>query len=185
MNTCFNLKKAAHTCNQGGVISYPTESVFGLGCDPENISAVEKILMIKQRPIDKGLILIASCIEQLRPYLSCSESELKTLSSKQNSPTTWLVNASALTPYWITGQHTKVAVRITEHNIARELCNLLGYPLVSTSANPASKAPAKNSLKSRIYFSGNVDCYISGETGKFKTPSKIIDLETSKIIRNS
>lgn len=185
MNLKFNLKKAALTCDRGGIISYPTESVYGLGCNPDNFLAVKKILQIKQRPVEKGLILIASDIEQLKPYISGSLSDFTKIACKQASPTTWLVKASRHTPDWIKGNHSKVAVRITEHITARQLCEQLDYPLVSTSANPAGKNPARSSLKSRIYFSDSVDFYLSGDTGDLKMPSKIIDLETNKVIRNN
>ena len=181
----FNLKRAAFVCNHGGIISYPTESVFGLGCNPHDLAAVEKLLNLKSRPIEKGLILIAANLEQLQPYILAPADLLRKATEKQIFPTTWLVKPSALTPYWITGQHEKLAVRITQHPITKRLCEQLDYPLISTSANPGGKHPAKSSLKSRIYFADGVDYYISGNTGSLKNPTQIIDFETNKVIRKS
>lgn len=181
--SAFQLKKAASICNRGGIISYPTESVFGLGCNPNYFPAVEKILLLKQRPISKGLILIAPNIEQLLPYIIAADRELKKITAETSTPTTWLVNASKLTPDWITGQHKKIAVRITQHPIAKRLCEQLAYPLVSTSANVSGKTPARSSLTSRLYFNQQVDFYIGGKTGSLPHVSNIIDLESGDIIR--
>jgi L-threonylcarbamoyladenylate synthase len=173
---------AASVCNQGGVIAYPTESVFGLGCNPDDLTAVEKLLALKNRPVEKGLILIAAHIEQLQPYIIASNTAMQRISS-QTQPTTWLVKTSSYTPAWITGQHNKVAVRITQHPVARHLCAQLNYPLVSTSANPGGKPPARSGLQARIYFAHTVDYYVAGKVGALKNPTQIIDMETGKIIR--
>ena len=178
----FQLRRAVQYCNSGGVIAYPTESVFGLGCDPLDQIAVYKILQLKQRPVEKGMILIASNLEQLQPFLS-TEQTLDKLLKPQTIPTSWLVKPSNLTPDWITGKHPKLAVRITQHPIAQALCARLGYPLVSTSANPASLPPARNLLKLRHYFADNIDYCVSGDVGKANKPSQIIDLESGQIVR--
>jgi len=181
----FNIKRAAFICNHGGIISYPTESVFGLGCNPHDLAAAYKLLDLKRRPIEKGLILIAAHIEQLQPYILVPAETLRKADEKQTQPTTWLVKPSARTPYWITGQHKKLAVRITQHPITKQLCERLDYPLISTSANPGGKHPARSSLKSRIYFGDGVDYYVSGRTGALKNPTQIIDFETNEVIRKS
>lgn len=178
----FQLRQAAHYCNTGGVIAYPTESVFGLGCDPLNEMAVIKILQLKQRPVEKGLILIASSLEQLLPFLS-TEQALDELNRPQKTATSWLVKPSHLTPGWIIGAHPKLAVRITQHPIAHALCNKLGYPLVSTSANPADLPPARNLLKLKQYFDDQIDYCVAGAVGSAKNPSQIKDLETGMIVR--
>ena len=178
----FKLRQAAHYCDRGGVIAYPTESVFGLGCDPLHELAVSKILQLKQRPVTKGLILIADSLEQLQPFLS-PEQNLDELLRSQPLPTSWLVKPSALTPHWITGDHSKLAVRITQHPIARALCNRIGYPLVSTSANPARLPPARNLVKLHQYFNDQIDYCVGGAVGSAQKPSQIIDLETGQVIR--
>lgn len=182
MNSDFQLRRACHVCNIGGVIAYPTESVYGLGCDPLNEIAVFKILQLKQRPVEKGLILIASSIDQLQPYIS-SQQNLDQLIQPQPTPTSWLVKPSALTPAWITGEHPKLAVRITQHPIVLALCEKLGYPLISTSANPARLPPARNLLKLRHYFDAEIDYCLAGAVGGMKNPSQIKDLETGQIVR--
>lgn len=131
----FILRQAASCCHTGGVIAYPTESVYGLGCDPLNPVAVAKILQLKQRQPEKGLILIAGSLQQLLPFIDISSQQQKHLHSSDDQPITWLVKPSPLAPSWVTGQHPKIAVRITQHPIARDLCLATGYPLVSIFSN--------------------------------------------------
>jgi len=178
----FQLRQAAHYCHSGGTIAYPTESVFGLGCDPLDEIAVSKILQLKQRSVSKGLILVASSLEQLQPFL-CSDQNLDKLLKPQATATSWLVKPSPLTPSWISGHHAKLAVRITQHPITRALCDRIGYPLVSTSANPAGLPPARNLLKLHQYFGDDIDYCVGGAVGSAEKPSQIKDLETGKIVR--
>jgi L-threonylcarbamoyladenylate synthase len=179
----FLLKRAAITCNEGGVIAYPTESVFGLGCDPLNQKAVYKILQLKNRSADMGLILIASNIEQLVPFIDISPQQKKQLKKTTTAPITWLVKASKYTPEWITGKHSQIAIRITQHPVCQQLCGLTNYPLVSTSANPSGLRPAKNNLQVIRYFGNSIDFLLPGKTGGRDRPTEIRDLGTDKIIR--
>ena len=180
----FMLRQAANVFYSGGILCYPTESVFGLGCDPLDETAVQQILNLKNRPVEKGLILIGSSIDQLLPYIDIKQSDIdKILTCK--TPTTWLVNKSELTPPWITGEHKKLAIRVTQHPVAHALCDACQSPLVSTSANPAGKHPAKNQLMVRHYFLSDVDFIVAGKVGALKKPTEIRDLETNKILRSS
>ncbi len=179
----FILRQAASCCHTGGVIAYPTESVYGLGCDPLNSVAVAKILQLKQRQPEKGLILIAGSLEQLLPFIDISSQQQDQLHSSDDQAITWLVKPSALAPLWITGQHSKIAVRITQHPIARDLCLTTGYPLVSTSANPAGLEPARTSLAVKHYFDDDIDFLLHGAVGQLKRPTEIRDLETQQVIR--
>jgi len=182
VTSTFLLNKAAATCNEGGVIAYPTESVFGLGCDPLNEQAVYKILQLKNRSIDMGLILIASDIEQLTPFIDITAKQRKQL-TKTTKPITWLVKPSNYTPEWITGKHNKIAIRITLHPLCKQLCERTNYPLISTSANPSGHKPAKNRLQVFNYFGNSIDYLLPGKIGKLNKPTEIRDLETNKIIR--
>lgn len=183
MSSNFNLKRATETCRAGGVIAYPTESVYGLGCDPLNYFAVNKILSLKQRPLEKGLILIAAHLEQLKPFTQLDQSQIEKILTHQQKPITWLVPKSDLTPYWISGSHQKVAIRITQHPVAKQLCEYIGHPIVSTSANKSNSPPARTSLKVRIYFGDLIDCVISGRTGLIKNPTEIRDIDSDSVIR--
>lgn len=179
----FVLQRAARICRTGGIIAYPTESVYGLGCDPLNEVSVNRLLAIKQRPVEKGLILLTDVVEKILPFIVISPEQHKQLLLQQEKPTTWLVPASELTPAWIRGAHAKVAVRITRHPVAAKLCALLPYPIVSTSANPANKQPARNVLQVRHYFLNQTDAILSAAVNLRGKPSVILDLDTGQLIR--
>lgn len=180
----FQIIKATHIIQNDGVIAYPTESVYGLGCNPLSEKAVSKILQLKHRPVEKGLIIIAANINQLLPYIDINSQGINKITDHA-SPMTWLVNKSETTPKWISGQHHKVAIRISQHPGVVKLCNTLGHPVVSTSANPAKLKPANNVMQARRYFSNQVDMYLCGNTGQLKKPTPITDLENNQVIRSS
>lgn len=184
MPSRFQLIKAARAIRNEGVIAYPTESVFGLGCDPFSENAVKKILRIKHRPVDKGLIIIAANLNQLMPYINISTTEKNTI-TQYESAMTWLVNKSELTPYWISGKHKSIAIRISQHPLVIDLCSTLNHPIVSTSANPAGLKPAASSIKARLYFADTVDVYLSGSTGQLTQPTPITDIKTNNVIRGN
>ena len=168
----------------GGVIAYPTEAVWGLGCDPANRSAVERLLCLKQRQIDKGLILIAGSQTQVSTYTaSLSETHRQTLAESWPGPHTWLLPAESLVPSWIRGKHTSVAVRVSAHPIVQALCHAFGGPLVSTSANPQGKPAAVSRAELDHYFGESLDGIAPGELGGLSTPSAIRDLLTGATIR--
>jgi len=180
----WQLAQAARTIHGGGVIAYPTEAVFGLGCDPLNPDAVQNLLTLKQRPMNKGLILIAADIAQLTPFIAPLTPEAKTqLAHTWPGPHTWLLPARANTPRWIRGQHDTIAVRVTAHPVAAALCRAAGHALVSTSANPAGKTPAIDTLRVRRYFPNALDDILHGALGTETGPTPIRDLATKKLIR--
>ena len=168
---------------QGGVIAYATESCFGLGCDPQNRSAAKKILKLKRRTQDKGLILIASSFQQLQPYIAPlnEEQRLKTAATWPG-PHTWLLPVSKRCPRWLRGKHDTLAVRVTAHTDAAMLCCVLGFALVSTSANRSGGKAARTAKECCRLF-GNRIRVLRGRVGKRRKPSTIQDLATGRIIR--
>ncbi|KAF3977992.1 MAG: threonylcarbamoyl-AMP synthase [Methylococcales symbiont of Iophon sp. n. MRB-2018] len=138
----FKIRQAVRKISQGEVIAYPTEAVFGLGCDPLNEEAVYRLLAIKKRKVEKGLILIASSLSQLESYLLLDKAIIKRIQKTWPGAVTWIIPVQSWVPEWLTGEHTSLAVRVTAHPIARQLCTANGKPLVSTSANTSSKPPA-------------------------------------------
>ena len=170
---------------QGGVVAYPTEAVWGLGCDPCNEAAVLRLLDIKQRPVEKGLILVAADMAQFDFLLAdlppawCAELQLS-----WPGPNTWLVPHQQRLPAWITGRHASVALRVSDHPLVRALCALTG-PLVSTSANPAGRPAARSRLRVEQYFGGELDGVLGGALGGRRNPSLIRDLRSGAVIRPS
>lgn len=178
------LPKAVAALESGGVIAYPTEAVWGLGCDPFNGEAVKRLLSLKRRPPEKGLILVASREEQLGLLLEgLSARQLEMLRTGQEKPTTWLIPSRGHIPGWITGEHDTVAVRISRHPTVYSLCEAFGGTIVSTSANTTGVAPATSEQAVRNIFHDQVDVYVAGELGGQDTPSRIIDLQTGKVLR--
>lgn len=181
--TPFILRQAAHDIHQGGVIAYPTEAVFGLGCDPLNADAVYRILEIKQRPVHKGLILIAASFSQLEPFVDASDRKLcQRAFDSWPGANTWLFPVTSATPYWLTGDHDTLAVRVTAHPLARALCLQSRTPLVSTSANRSRQQPARTALECRLRCPG-VDRIVHGRVNREARPSVIRDLRSGQTIR--
>ncbi|PCH62562.1 MAG: threonylcarbamoyl-AMP synthase [Gammaproteobacteria bacterium] len=179
----WQLRRAAEIVHHGGVIAYPTEAVYGLGCNPNDSLAVSHLLAIKQRSIDKGLILIAAEFMQLEPYIGkISKSIYQKIEKSWPGPVTWLLPKAEHTPAWLCGKHDKIAVRVTAHPIAAALCRACDSALVSTSANRDGQAPARNSLAVRRKLRG-IDKIVHGTTGGLAQPSAIIDALSGQVIR--
>ena len=179
----FQIRAAAKAIKNQGVIAYPTESVFGLGCLPLSEPAVAKLLQLKRRSPEKGLILIASKLEQLEHFTLLNiEDREKIL--QQETPTTWLVKKSEHTPEWISGKHKKVAVRVSTHPVVKALCDEVGGAIVSTSANTSTAKAATSALQVRQYFPVELDYYLMGKTGDVVTATPIIDIESMQFVRH-
>lgn len=175
---------AARALVNGGVIAYPTEAVWGLGADPFNLNAVEQVLALKGRAPEKGLILVASNIEQFNFILhNLTTSQQMTLLSSWPGATTWLVPHFNQVPSWICGCHDTVALRVSAHPIVKALCETVGAAIVSTSANPQGLMPAKYGYRVRQYFSNAVE-YVTGQVDLNARPSEIRDLVTGRIVRS-
>ena len=173
---------AAHL-KRGGLIAYPTESCYGLGCDPRNRKAVLRLLKLKQRPQGKGLILIAGKYAQLAPYLKLlSPDEQKRLQRDGAQAITYLMPAKPSAPRWLRGVHDTLAVRLTVHREAEVLCNALNMALVSTSANRSGAKPARTYAQCCRLF-GKWVWVLPGKVGKCKKPSTIRAWVGGKIIR--
>lgn len=178
------MKEVIRIIQQGGVIAYPTEAVYGLGCDPFNEVAVRRILKLKGRSESKGLILIAASWEQIKPLvLPINPKHLLTVKETWPEPITWLFPARVSVPHWIKGASKKIALRITSHPIAHDLCEQLGYPLVSTSANRAGQGPLRTAEEVQETFGEQLDFIVPGEVGSLEKPTEIRDVLTSKVIR--
>lgn len=155
-------------------MAYPTESVYGLGCDPFDHQAVMRLLAIKQRPSTKGLILIAADLEQARPLIGRLEARRwPALLASWPGPVTWVVPASVRVPPWITAADGSLAIRVTAHPIARELCLAFGGPIVSTSANRTGSRPARSALEIRLRLGPIVDAIVNGPLGGQQRPTPI------------
>lgn len=173
-----STSQAVIILKQGGIIAYPTEAVFGLGCDPFNEKAVLKLLALKKRNVKKGLILIAATWEQVRHLTTANAPQ-----NESDAPITWVFLASKHAPTWICGKHKTIALRLINHPIAKQLCLAFGGPIVSTSANIEGQIPARSKHDVLQQFPAGIDLIIDGATGGCKNPSEIRDVVTGKILR--
>lgn len=169
---------------QGGLIAYPTEGVWGLGCDPFNPRAVQSLLLIKNRDPGKGLILVGASIEQFEPWLTgITPKEHAQLEATWPGPHTWLLDDQGYTPALIRGKHTKVALRVSSHPWVQALCAAFGSPLVSTSANLSGQPPLIHYEEVQRIFGEEVDAIMQAPLGDLKRPTPIRDLHTGELIR--
>lgn len=176
-----SIAVAAEILLGGGVVAYPTEGVFGLGCLPDDPTAIARLLRIKRRDPRKGLILIASKPEQLRDWIGIDPVSLPEPDPAR--PTTWIAPASVYVSGLIRGVHDGLAVRLTTNPTAAALCEATGSALVSTSANLAGEPVARNRYVLTRKFGHRVDYIVPGECGPASGPSEIRDLKTGAVLR--
>ncbi len=180
-----NLSDVVDALKQGQVIAYPTEAVFGVGCNPDCGLAVQRLLDLKQRPVDKGLILIASSYEQLKDYVddSClTASQREHIMSTWPGPVTWVMPAKPSVPRFLTGKFETIAVRVSDHPLVQSLCEAYGKPVTSTSANLTGEPPCRTTGEVKQQLADSV-VVLEGETSGRSNPSEIRDALTGKIFR--
>ena len=183
-HTLLNTATAVEHLRAGHVIAYPTEAVYGLGCDPANETAVRKLLALKGRHESAGLVLIASEFSQLKPWISDVDAALIDKAMQTwPGPVTWLFPRATTVPNYVAGAHHTIAVRITAHQPSRLLCEAFGSALISTSANHTSAKPARSAEEVQNYFGHQIKGILTGCLGGGEKPSEIRDLLSGNIIR--
>ncbi len=179
------IYQASQILQSSGVIAYPTETVWGIGCDPSNSSALNRVINLKQRDAHKGLILIAGDIKQFDFLLHDLPIEQKIkLQNSWPGAVTWLVPHKNRVHPLVHGQFSTVAIRVSSHKMVRDLCAQFNGPIVSTSANLAGQATIQNAIQAMKFLGHDLDFVLQGPLGAASAPSRIIDLQTGRIIRN-
>lgn len=179
-----HIDHAARVIRAGGIVAYPTEAVFGLGCLPHDRDAVLRLLAIKQRRLEKGLVLIAASFEDLAPLVELPEAPMRSsILASWPGPVTWVLPARRTAPWWITGRRNTLAVRVTAHPLARSLCAGVAGPLVSTSANVSRRPPHRRLLQLRRDLGALVDYVLPGPLGDSARPTAIRDGRTGRTLR--
>ena len=176
-----DINRAIKILKEGGIIAYPTEGIFGLGCDPFNQTAVMRLLKIKQRAVLKGLILIAASWDQVTDLIKLKNLDLPKPDPK--NPTTWVFPATKKIPAWVCGDFKSIAIRVTTHPLAKTLCQKFGGPIISTSANLSGRIPSKNTKQTKEQFAAVIDFILPGEVGSLNKPSQICDIKTRELLR--
>jgi L-threonylcarbamoyladenylate synthase len=180
----IQIDRAARIIRGGGIVAYPTEAVFGLGCLPDDRAAVERVLAIKRRPWQKGFVLIAASVEDLVQLVELPDDPLRsTILATWPGPVTWALPARRGAPRWLKGRRDTLAVRVTAHTIARALCMRVGGPVVSTSANVSRRPPHRRLLQLRRDLGSLVDYVLPGALGGSARPSAIRDGRTGRTLR--
>ena len=186
MSTTTSIENAVVALHRGGVIAYPTEAVWGLGCDPRDQAATMRLLALKQREVAKGLILIAANEAQLADYIdlaALAADARDAIRASWPGPNTWIVPASTRAPRWITGSNDGIAVRVTAHPVVIALCDGFGHALVSTSANLASAPSPRSRAELDPQLVAGVDSVTVGETSGLAQATTIRDARHGRILR--
>jgi len=180
----WHTKQAIHALKRGGIIAYPTEAVYGLGCDPFNQRAVSKLFALKKRSPQKGLILLGSTIEQFQRLLKPIPANIQAkLERTWPGPVTWLLPARSSVPRYLRGQHNTLAIRISDLPIIQQLCTYYDQPIISTSANVSGHKATKTHMHCRRAFNNKLNYILVGEIGHLTSPTEIRDAFTNHIIR--
>ncbi len=180
------LDEAARVLLSGGVIAYPTEAVYGLGCLPGEREAIERLLRMKRRSWQKGLALIGAGLEQIEDLIVLpTGSAAQDILDSWPGPVTWVLDAQPGIPTWLSGGRGTLAVRVTDHTLARRLCERTGSPLVSTSANRSGRPPLRRLLQVRREFGSEIDFILPGALGGLAQPTTIRDGRTGATLRES
>jgi len=178
----ISVLHAANVLLRGGIIAYPTEGVFGLGCLPDDQQALRRLLDIKRRDAAKGLIVIAANAEQLEDWIELPAGR-SLPEPDPDHPITWIIAPGVKASPMLCGEHASLAVRITSNPVARALCLAAESPLVSTSANLSGKPTARNRYVLRRQFANVVDYVVPGDCGPASGPSEIRDFDSGKVLR--
>ena len=180
------LDLAINALTEGQVIAYPTESVYGLGCDPDNLLAIELLLKVKQREKNKGLILIAAEFSQLLPYIDLeyiTPEQQQRMLAGWPGPVTWVVPARPGLTDRLTGQFTTIAIRVSDYPLVQQLCRAYGKPITSTSANLSGQPACRNAVDVEIQLGEIIPLILDAPTGGRLNPSEIRDISTGHVFR--
>jgi L-threonylcarbamoyladenylate synthase len=186
MSERLDIPQAVAALRHGGVIAYPTEAVWGLGCDPLNPDAVRRLLRIKQREESKGLILVSADLAQIASFIDLDAlpaERLREVRASWPGPHTWLLPCPSRVPVWLRGKHSTIALRISAHKRVVALCNAFGGPLVSTSANLGGHPPARAVEELEPALIEQIDGVLEGLTGGLEAPTPIRDARSGTVVR--
>src|SRR5450432_1896790 len=186
MASRLDIPQAVAALRRGGVIAYPTEAVWGLGCDPFDPVAVRRLLKIKQRDESKGLIVVSAELAQIAAFIDLDAlpiERLKEVRATWPGPHTWVLPCPPRIPTWLRGTHRTIALRISAHKRVVALCNAFGGPIVSTSANLAGREPARTIDALDPVLLAQIDGVLDGLTGGLEAPTPIRDAASGTVLR--
>ena len=174
--------RAADVLRHGGLIAYPTEGVFGLGCLPDDAQAVARLLDLKRRDAAKGLILIAAEAAHFDGWIELAAGE-SIPDPDPAHPVTWIVPPGPKVDPLLRGEHAGIAVRLTTNPVAHAICTAVGSPITSTSANLSGQPVVRDHDELHRQFGTLVDYLVPGDCGPASGPSEIRDFATGTVLR--
>lgn len=177
---------AGQLLRQGAVLVYPTEAVWGIGCDPGNAAAVERLLRIKKRPVAKGMIVVCDDLARVADWVDMDALDAprrEVVLASWPGPHTWTLPATPRAPRMLCGEHDTLAVRVSGHPVVVAICAAFGGAVVSTSANFAGEPPAFDEAGLDPHLLAEVDALVPGATGGLVAPTPIRDARTGGILR--
>lgn len=184
MTARFRIDRAARIIVAGGIVAYPTEAVYGVGCLPLLDQALERIIAIKQRDAGKGLIVVAGELAQIEALAELpGGAPGRQIRASWPGPVTWIVPARPGLPALLTGGRPTIAVRLSAHPIVRQLCRRTASALVSTSANFSGHRPAHTALAARRALGRQLDFVLAGPLGDAARPTEIRDAASGQVLR--
>jgi L-threonylcarbamoyladenylate synthase len=181
----WKLNRFVDAVLRGAIFGYPTDTIWGIGCHPLIANSAARILAVKNRSPDKGMILLSSRIDYCKPYMDIDPEQLALMEQPTARPTTWLVRASKQCPPWVNGNFATVAIRVTDHPLVKSICGKLEAPIVSTSANRSGKSTVRNIIQLRKQFAAELDFIISGYALGSGQQSEIKSLSSGKVFRTT
>lgn len=185
MLTKAELLQIKKIISAGGIIAYPTEAVYGLGCDPFNEKALAQLLKIKQRPATKGFIIIVSSWQQMQALVQPLDAKLlEKVYSTWPGPVTWLFPVLPNISQQLRGNHDRIAIRMTAHPIAKQICHFLDMAIISTSANISQQPPLTTAKQVKQCFGDKIDHIVAGPVGNLAKPTVIRDVISGETIRD-
>lgn len=177
----LTLSQAIRHLQQGSILAYPTESSYGLGCDPWNPQAIAQVFHMKNRPSEKPLLLVVAHLEQICVLTPLNITEIASIFLQgANTPTTYLIPAAEKLPPILTAGQDFIGVRLSQHSDVQALCTAFGGAIVSTSANP-SDSPAAMTPEELEHYWPHIHTY--GQQPWGKPPSTIIHSQTGQKLR--
>lgn len=176
------VKKAVSTLKKGGIIAYPTETVYGLGCNIFDKKAVKKLIKLKGRDFDKPLSVAVADWQMFEELALLTTKEKKIAQKLLPGPFTFILPKTKKVPDFVTAGSEFVGIRFPADKKVQAIIQEAGFPIITTSANFSSQpSPVKlEKIDSKICL--RVDFVVRGKC-RYKTPSTIIDLKNRKIIR--
>jgi len=178
--TVDNIREASRVVKNGGLVVYPTDTVYGLGCDPFNVKAVERVFKVKGERKEKPLPILASDIKFIKKIANINEKARKIAEKHWPGPLTLVVPKKPALPNIVTCGLASVGVRIPNHTVAIQLINLCDGLLIGTSANKTGEKSSRNAQEASKQIGEKVDIILDNGPTPLGQESSIVDLTLEK-----